>query len=533
MTAQSSTFLQSALSADGSLSAVVIPSSSNRLLVQIYQVSASSCSLQLTLTHTSKEGSIERVAFLNSSSLVGLIGSKEIVVWDLSRGVVSEKIVPSDDQQFLDVAVVVDSEEPQIYALTANQQKLYVYEYNGAKLARKIKSGRLEDGGASVAVSSKHVIVRTSQGMRVMSRETGQKVAKLKVTGSEKNAMIICPTDPNVLVAIKDSGAAVLYSIDTCKALCEIPQDNVSSSTSLQVVKEDSSLSYSLLVNDRLYSVEEKSHELLTRLSSKHQSSLFLYKSKLLSIVHPKSGGPQSQWYELDDSDLASNIQLGESPEGKTDTPKRKAAIQTAEPTILGPGQAGSEAAPPTKKTKKAGEDNNMEVDDNDDESDEEDGDEKGISIAERLQQLTDTLEHEDDDDDDDDDEGRVDASGSSFKPSKATTESLKEFLTQAVQSDDDALLELALAVRDVKVISQTLKEIDSALVVVLLGKITARLASTPLRAESLAVWLSYCLKTGRFQSHELASLRNLLHERIESFPDLLRLEGRLSMMCE
>jgi hypothetical protein len=528
MTAQSSTFLPSALSADGSLSAVVIPSSSNRLLVQICQVSASSCSLQLTLTHTSKEGSIERIAFLNSTSLVGLIGSKEIVVWDLSRGVVSENITPSADSKFLDVAVVVDSEEQHIYALTASEEKLYVYEYNGSKLARKIKSGRLEDGGASVAVSTKHVVVRTSHGMRVMSRETGQKVGKVKATGSEKNAMIICPTDPTVLVAIKDSGCAVLYSIETCKALCEIPQDNLSSSsTSLQVVKEDASLSYSLLVNDRLYSVEGKSRELLTRLSSKHPSSLFLFKSKLLAIVHPKSSGPQSQWYELDDSDLASHIQLGERPEGKTDTPKRKAGAENAEPAILGPGQAGSEAAPPTKKTKK----DSMEVDDDNDESDDDD-DEKGISIAERLQQLTDALE-DDDDDDDDEDGDRVGASGASFKPSKATTESLKEFLTQAVQSDDDALLELALAVRDVKVISQTLKEIDSALVAVLLGKITARLASTPLRAESLAVWLSYCLKTGRFQSHELASLRNLLHERIESFPDLLRLEGRLSMMSE
>ena len=41
---------------------------------------------------------------------------------------------------------------------------------------------------------------------------------------------------------------------------------------------------------------------------------------------------------------------------------------------------------------------------------------------------------------------------------------------------------------RHVKVIAQTLKEIDSVLVVVLLGKIAARLASTPLRAEPLAV---------------------------------------------
>ena len=195
----------------------------------------------------------------------------------------------------------------------------------------------------------------------------------------------------------------------------------------------------------------------------------------------------------------------------------------------MGPGQAGIEA-PFNKKTKKALEDD-MEMEDDDD-----DDDGKGISIAERLEQLTKALEEdagEERGDDDHEDEDAIAAAARSFKPKKATTESLKEFLTQALQSEDDHLLELALSVRDVKVISQTIQEIEQSLIITLLGKLTTRLATTPLRAESLAVWISHCLKNGQFQVHHLASLRNLLNDRIESFSDLLRLEGRLSMMCE
>jgi hypothetical protein len=250
---------------------------------------------------------------------------------------------------------------------------------------------------------------------------------------------------------------------------------------------------------------------------------MFLVESKLLTFLYQKTGGCLSQWHELD-NDLPAQLKLEEkAAEVKEANTKRKGA--SAEPSILGPGQAGSESlsvAPPTKKTKATIED----MDDADDDDDEV-GTAKDLSIAERLKQLSNAF------DDDDEKDEEQEETATSFVPRMATTESLKEFLSQALQSDDDSLLELALGVRDPKVIAQTLKEIDASLIVVLLGKLTARLAANPLRAQSLALWLSHCMRTGRFQVHHLTSLRNLLHERIESFPDLLRLEGRLSMMCE
>jgi len=178
------------------------------------------------------------------------------------------------------------------------------------------------------------------------------------------------------------------------------------------------------------------------------------------------------------------------------------------------------------------GNEEDVESDDGNDEA-------KNLSIAERLQMLTDALdEGANDEENSNDDTGVLEADTATtgktkFKPLKATTESLKELLTQALQSSDDSLLELALSVHDVKIIATTINEMNEDLLVILLGKLTSRLASSPLRAEALSVWISHCLKRGSFDSEHLAVLRNMLYERIESFSDLLRLEGRLSMMID
>ena len=125
---------------------------------------------------------------------------------------------------------------------------------------------------------------------------------------------------------------------------------------------------------------------------------------------------------------------------------------------------------------------------------------------------------------------------GDSLPPLNGTEDNDEDVSTE--NNDEDALIEKALEVRDAKVISTTMKEIDSSLVGTLISKLTARLASNPLRAESLTPWLSHCLKQGRFQSQQqsiqlLAPLRNLICERTESLPDLLLLEGRLTSMCD
>ena len=527
----------SALSPDGSLAAIVVPSKSSRQTVQVYQVS--SCSLQLTLTHTSDQ-SLEGLVFCgDNSTIVGLFGDIEVVIWDLNRGVVAHKLLASDDQSFLALAAAAAATH--FYILTRYSQKLYVYEYstsNNNKMVRKIKSGRYEEdsGRCSLAVSKTHVAVQTAGGgIRIMDLENGQKVGKVKAKNGSTTGRLQLVGD-KTLVAV-DNAAAVLYNL-AGKSQVRVPHDGTEATNRVLAVQQSGSSSYKLLVDSTLYMIEGASFEKLSQLTSTNNQnavSLFLTPHKLLALVQQKKmgGSCRSHWVDLqgEDDSLPATIDLDKEEEEpsvvdadakESSSSKRK----NTEPVMLGPGQAGMEV--PLAKKSKPIKDVEMGIDE-----DEADGEENDVSIGARLKQLAEALNDEDDDDDDDDDGGAPSQAATSFKAKKATTESLKEFLTQALQSGDDSLLELALGVRDVKIVSTTLKEIDPSLIVVLLGKLTARLASSPMRADQLAMWLSHCLKIGRFQSHHMAPLRNLLYERIEIFSDLLKLEGRLSMMCD
>jgi U3 small nucleolar RNA-associated protein 5 len=139
------------------------------------------------------------------------------------------------------------------------------------------------------------------------------------------------------------------------------------------------------------------------------------------------------------------------------------------------------------------------------------------------LQQLAREFQEEEDDDDDDE---------VSPKPFKATTESLSNLLQQCLQSGDDTMLELSLTCRDRQIIQRSLQQLEPNLVSTLLTKLTSRLASKPNRAGDLALWIQLILTSGKIRNvQQLRPLRNLLHERVESFPHLLKLEGRLSVL--
>ncbi|KAG7366717.1 hypothetical protein IV203_029387 [Nitzschia inconspicua] len=586
----STTLLQSAVSPDGSVVAIVAPSassSSSRHVIQIYQVSETSTSLQLTLTHTSNQ-SMEQLVFVGKSLVLGRLGHHEVVVWDLHRGVVATKLLAADDQSFLAVASNAASDD-RYYILVRNGPKLYIQEYQVAnhKLVRKIKSGHLHEGEvdaemedmestpnlATMVVTSSHLAVRTrDSGIRIMSQDTGKKVGKMKIkslNGAETALdMAVCEGNPNTLAVVQDAGNAttVLYDMSSCKEVVRVsPKKATSSGDSechlqLVVASESNDQRYTLLRNNVLLSVDasSSSHELLTQLSSDHPVALFLRKTKVLALMYQRGAECEARWVSHGEDESSSSlpavVALDQEPEPHDQQQSDRAGAKKRKPTettVLGPGQAGMETASSVKKVR-VNEDNDDEemgkdeakVDEHDDEEDDDDENDEGqnMTIAERLAMLKEALDEDADDGDDDDhvdeDEEGVDFVASdkttiSFKPKRATTESLKELLSQALQSSEDNLLELALMVRDVKIIATTLKEMDGELLVILLGKLTSRLASSPLRAESLSVWISHCLKRGTFHPEHLAVLRNLLYERIESFSDLLRLEGRLSMMVD
>eukprot|EP00536_Pseudo-nitzschia_multiseries_P004395 jgi/Psemu1/187980/e_gw1.73.48.1 len=545
--------LLSASSPDGSLAAIKAPSatSSSRHLIRIYKVADSSTTLQSTLTHVSSLPLVQLV-FAGTTSVLGLFGRQDVVVWDLDRGVVSATFSASEDQAFLSLAVPStdkDQGEIKYYALVRYGPKLIVQEYlaSSNKLVRKIKSGRTnasEDGDGddgetetknegSLIVTSSHVIVRAKGcGIRVMDKDSGRKTGKIKISESsyaEASSLEMSPClgKQNVMATLDNTGDAILYDLNSCKQVARLPADSPTTQRAgLQLVaQEGKDDSFTLFRCDSLYSIVTGTNasspfEKITKLSTNNPMALFLKSNiKALALIQHRTSDYKVQWINFSDDnedDLPAVFDLDQErgSKGNNDTVKTKKR-NSSEIKVLGPGQAGSEKVASTKKL-------------------------RNLTIGERLQMLTDALDEDDNDEEENENDDQVVTAAiaaavgkTKFKPQKATTESLKELLTQALQSSDDNLLELALSVHDVKIIAMTIKEMNEDLLVILLGKLTSRLASSPLRAESLSIWISHCLKRGSFDTEHLAVLRNMLYERIESFSDLLRLEGRLSMMVD
>jgi len=249
---------------------------------------------------------------------------------------------------------------------------------------------------------------------------------------------------------------------------------------------------------------------------------------------------------------------------------KRKSALPSGQ-LVLGPGEGGSEALNVTDRSNKRAK---VDEDKSDDDDDDDDGfvlpdddaieEAAGGTIAERLAMLTSEMERDDTDDDDDvseDEDARAALFGGvkGKKKVKPTSESLATLLRQALSSNDDGQLEVALHVSDKKVIENSISalakddeiaeaeddESKGGMIIALLSKLVIRLARKPGRAEELSVWIRTVLlalisstsggkrmsKTERDIASRLAPLRNLLNERVESLPHLLRLEGRLSLL--
>lgn len=226
--------------------------------------------------------------------------------------------------------------------------------------------------------------------------------------------------------------------------------------------------------------------------------------------------------------------------------------------------------------------------DDNDDEE-EEDG-EQGQTIAERLALLSSAMEESDDDDDDEEEGGGLGSSmtttadKSKFNTKSATSATLTTLLTQALSSNDPTQLNVALQVTDRRLVEGTVlslqsldaergnndNEEDAAMTTGYIPTLMAHLVRRMARRHSLVmplgVWVKAILaatarsatyhvirgggggggggnnknddavaermaREGREMAMKLGPLKNFLNERVECFPQLLRLEGRLALL--
>jgi hypothetical protein len=272
---------------------------------------------------------------------------------------------------------------------------------------------------------------------------------------------------------------------------------------------------------------------------------------------------------------------------------KRKAAPEGGA-VALAPGDQGREASLAVdlssrgndgKRTRGAGEEEEEEeeggAEDGEgeffDDLDEEDG-EGGQSIADRLALLSSAMEESDEDDDDEEEEegGRAgrDGDGSRFKPKSATSETLTALLTQALSSNDPTQLNVALQVTDRRLVEGTVRSLQSldaergdggvdaatttGYIPTLMAHLVRRMARRHSLVMPLGVWVKAILaatarssvrqvamtrdggndavearmaREGREMAMKLGPLKNFLNERVECFPQLLRLDGRLALL--
>jgi len=468
-----------------------------------------------------------------------------------------------------------------------HHHKIVIQEYSittaSGKLQRKIKgAGKTVDHhppGVRLAVTPQHLVVRSSHdSIRILDRETGSKVAKVSLTEKGKDTATSSASSSWMMVVQGDLGccsvttagqpaALVLFRVSTGQILKQSVDDKQElsaavmgisddGSRNLQLVQDDDdddSYSYWLLLHDKVVAIETEGKkyscsrtvaiDTAKASSSANITTVLRPNGTLLAVQLGGSSNPNDckiQTLPLlsgDDDTTVDKLTVSWNNESKQQDENSSKKNKRSAATILGPGQTGGEARGVTDASSQNNNNNKRSrVLENDDGEDEDDDDEDGPTLAERLQQLQQAMDDENGDDDDDNNDMQEDDKDDKFVPQQATTESLTQVLQQALQSGDSPMLELALQVRDPILIRESCRQLLSDVhVPLLLQALTTRLSRKPARAEHLCRWLTALLRFGGMtdstNAEHLQPLQNLLQERLEVFPMLLQLEGRLARM--
>ncbi len=146
--------------------------------------------------------------------------------------------------------------------------------------------------------------------------------------------------------------------------------------------------------------------------------------------------------------------------------------------------------------------------------------------LAELSRKLNDELESKED--------------GNKVEPKSVTAspESLVTVLSQALQTDDDVVLDQCLDVVDEKIVNSTVARISSTYVLPLLHRLVAKFERRPARGASLCVWVRSVLSvhTGYLLgvpelAQELSGLQQMISMRLSTYEAFLSLSGRLELV--
>ncbi|GKY99881.1 hypothetical protein MPSEU_000941700 [Mayamaea pseudoterrestris] len=506
--------------------------------------------LLMTLTHRQKQDAssqqqdVQALFFVNDSTLC-LLTRRELVIWDVTRGVVAFSMVAEQNQTFVHAAPA--SEEHQLLLLVQTPEsskkcQVHLYDTTTQKLIRKIKVGKL---CRQVAPALGSVLVRSNDAVKLVASDTGSRLQKYEDLGDFAGLAVA----ENIGVTISNGRLLVMNLQTGSNRTMDLPEGDSAPHSAVQMIAldSDSDDGATCLFNYSrgLYAIDpdRASLRLLCKISTPaddHNWSLCMGSDQLVAVTKHQDRNEFRVLTRPVDQIIAESIKTpmdwdlewkSDLDASANDETTKSGSKRKPQPSILGPGQKGGEARGVSdiaaKKFKLDENNDGMDVDANG----AEDNDDDGPTVAERLALLQQAL------DDESADEEAYDNDGKDGKPAfdskRATTESLSQLLQQALQSGDDPMLELALLVRDKQVIEESCLALSSEQAAMLLAALTTRLAMKPGRADHMCTWLSTLLLTNKVKSlAHLQPLQNLLEERVEIFPSLLKLDGRLSMMA-
>lgn len=594
------------------LLAVHLPSrDSKRIIIKCFDAKVSLGSLKYTLSakysdlsqsdESKKSMNVESMVFSSGHLLACIPSANAILVFDLSRGVLSQTLhIPSTMGELVSCVARISTKDDSFYCMLKKEGKTIVLLYDlknekEIKMTMKVKTGSVdEDEVLSLAIHPKDnaIAVRMGKKIKLINLTDGSTIAKCKVKSAsgDKSVANFTPIlhftpDGKYIITNSSDGLHYISCMDgdiigystlvVQQVYSHIYKDSkyVLSATDGQkvsLIKLDPSnidlktqvaaFASGAIPNDIQNACLEaffSGHELMmqqiiatgfsnvdvqmSRVGYRHEDNIdemiegsYLYTSAFKEVD------------EVEEKDVSTKDSTSK---------KRKSNV------VLGAGESGGEAMSVSDlKRSKLGPDTRMDGDERSEDVDDFvlDNDDGGTTIAQRLALLSSELERDTEDEEDLINYHKSGASSSNFVVKTATADSLVILLRQALSSNDDTQLEVALQVADKKVIENSIMVlnsasindnegesdvIDSEIMITLLTKLVTRISRKPARAQQLSFWIRTVLvallssndgkmdRSEREIASKLAPLRNMLSERVESLPAMLRLEGRLNLL--
>jgi molecular chaperone GrpE (heat shock protein) len=219
--------------------------------------------------------------------------------------------------------------------------------------------------------------------------------------------------------------------------------------------------------------------------------------------------------------------------------------------SIIEENQSKEKKAKKEKKEKKSGKEKKGKSNSQQNDENNEINEETELTLAERLDALSKQIGDLEDDRFPDDNEVEETEEGTKQQSKKAkssssssqellipSADSLVTLLDQALQSNDTSLLEQCLACNNIDIIETTIRKLSTQRILILLKTLVNKFERRPTRGILITHWISCILKhhlsyliTVPDLSNQLASLSQILEQRVHSFSKLTSLAGRLDLL--